>query len=960
MHHTNRRLASAARWIAGALVALFPLAGYALGLGKLTVRSALNEPLNAEIEVASVTEKELKGLQVGLAPRSDFDQAGIERMPFLSQIKFTVSKRADGNYFIQLRTDQQIEEPFLQLLLAVEWPGGRLVREYTALIDPPVQVAGRPAGIEAPQATPSAPPAVPPPSPMPEPLPPEATIPETIIKEEPSATQPAGDQPEVAQAAPTEPAPAEPIAQEPQASQPAQVAVPAAASPETDSRPVVEPLAPPTAPRQSVPSVAAGWAMEGGYSVKWGDTAWRIAEQVRTDNSQTIEQVVLALYRANPNAFFGNNVNNLKAGQILKLPESAEVESVPAIAARTQFRAQYDAWQEYKIKLAGASSAIKVVDSEPKPGVQTPAAKEPAAKKEQEKVAKASTDKLGQQDELLKIVRSTLQGEKTTPDKKPAEGEVRKDAGIKEQQALADRVATLDESLASRQMETKELGEKVAQVRAQLKREARLIQIEQKDLATAQARTKPEAAQQPEATKSAAPAPKPEAKPEPAPKAEAPKVETPNVEKPAEAPAKAQKPAPAVAPKKPVAPPPVEEKDFFTELMDSIFSEDLFLPMVLGAVVLLSGGIAFVYFNRRRKSIAEFQESILQSEGIGGTTGEPAVTTDTSGQVVSTGDTSFLSDFSQGGMGNIHTDEVDPIAEAEVYLAYGRDETAEEILKEAIVKNPAREELKLKLLEIYANRSDVRAFETLAEEMYAAFGGRPSKNWTRVEELGRKLNPDNPMFRGGGAGAAATAIQTKAAAPSFSDTTKMKATIPPTSTAVVDTQTDLPASPAASSEVSDFDFDLRHTAPPSTAAADQGFDIDFGDAVAKPATGAPDVPGNTRGSRPTASGMDSMDMGKPGSNVIDFDFGEKEETAVTAAPDTDIAVAQAPATGEVIAAGESGEAPQWDETATKLDLARAYIDMGDSEGARSILQEVMAEGNEQQKKQAKELADQIG
>src|SRR3990172_5648175 len=118
MHHINRRLPSAARWMAGALVALFPLASYALGLGKLTVRSALNEPLNAEIEIVSVTDKELKGLQVGLAPRGDFDQAGIERLPFLSQIKFTVSKRADGNYFVQLRTDQQIEEPFLQLLLA--------------------------------------------------------------------------------------------------------------------------------------------------------------------------------------------------------------------------------------------------------------------------------------------------------------------------------------------------------------------------------------------------------------------------------------------------------------------------------------------------------------------------------------------------------------------------------------------------------------------------------------------------------------------------------------------------------------------------------------------------------------------------------------------------------------------------------------------------------------------------
>src|SRR5690348_8591233 len=121
MYYMNKRLPSVVRWIITALAVFFPLAAYALGLGKLTIHSALNEPLNAEIEISSVSEKEIKGLQVGLAPRADFDQAGVERMSFLGQIKFNVSKRADGNYFIQLLTDQQIEEPFLHLLLALEW-----------------------------------------------------------------------------------------------------------------------------------------------------------------------------------------------------------------------------------------------------------------------------------------------------------------------------------------------------------------------------------------------------------------------------------------------------------------------------------------------------------------------------------------------------------------------------------------------------------------------------------------------------------------------------------------------------------------------------------------------------------------------------------------------------------------------------------------------------------------------
>jgi pilus assembly protein FimV len=450
--------------------------------------------------------------------------------------------------------------------------------------------------------------------------------------------------------------------------------------------------------------------------------------------------------------------------------------------------------------------------------------------------------------------------------------------------------------------------------------------------------------------------PKPEPKPEvvapkPAPVAEAPKP----VEPPAAAPA--PQPAPVPAPSKPVAekptPPPatapVEEKGFVDDLIASVMEGgDGLLPIVLGVVVVLAGGIAFVYFNRRRKSIAEFEESILQSEGISGSSGA-AVTTDTSGQVVSTGDTSFLSDFSQSGMGNIHTDEVDPIAEAEVYLAYGRDETAEEILKEAVVKNPAREEVKLKLLEIYANRSDVRAFETLAEEMYAGMGGRPSKNWPRVEDMGRKLNPNNPMFKGGAGGAAKAP-----AGGGFADTAKMKATLPPTSTATLgDTQTGL-IPPPASESAGDFDFDMAG----ASASADQGFELNIGGGAPVKATDtAIDFASEMGGGGSAPGSALDMDLGQPESNVVDFDFGEKEAVSAVHAPETEVAMADAVAGAP---AGEAGESPQWDETATKLDLARAYIDMGDSEGARSILDEVMAEGNDQQKKQAKELAAQIG
>src|SRR3990167_7819511 len=190
------------------------------------------------------------------------------------------------------------------------------------------------------------------------------------------------------------------------------------------------------------------------YNVKKGDTLWRVAEQARGDNKNT---------------FFGNNVNNLKAGKILKMPEREEVNAVASPQARREFRAQYDAWQEYKLKLASASGAIKVTEAPEaaapkaaeKPAVK-PAMPEPAKKAEIKAATPAPTaaDK-GKQDELLKIVRSTLQQEKSTPDKKVSEKESAKEATARERQALADRAATLEESLESKRLENKDLTDKV-------------------------------------------------------------------------------------------------------------------------------------------------------------------------------------------------------------------------------------------------------------------------------------------------------------------------------------------------------------------------------------------------------------------------------------------------------------------------------------------------------------------
>jgi pilus assembly protein FimV len=956
----------------GAALAFTPFSAFALALGKIKVKSALNEPLNAEIEFASVTDKELKGFNAALAPRAEFDTAGVERLPFLSQIKFTVSKKLDGRYYLQLSTDQQIEEPFLHFLLQIDWQGGRLVREYSALIDPPTQFAAKPAAVEVP-ATLAAPLAN---AAEAEPLPvtvPAAPKPAEAVAQVEEIKPP---QPEPAKVAKAEPEPVKPVeaakpVPQPLAEpeplfgpgpiQPEPVQITPGSFPQETPSAQVESL-PPMEPSAAVeplrePSdpvlarTAPNWSNVSQIKVNPGDNLWGIAEKVRADKQLGMEQVAMALYRSNKDAFFGNNVNNLKAGKILTIPEREEVDSVPQPSAIKEFRAQYDVWQEYKIKLAGTAATVKVAEApaeKPAPAPKAPAATKPEAKPETKPAIKpeekpAAAPKKGAPDDLLKIVRGDTDKQKTTTDKNIAETESTKEPGKQERQALAERVTTLEESLISKQQEQKELSDKIGQVRNILKKETKLLEIESKPLA--EATSKPQPPKEPQIA--AAPAPQIKAEPLPPKAPEAPKPEA-KPEVKAEAPKAEAAPSAKIekeVPKKRVTPPPApvpEEKGFLASLMDDV--GNVWLPVVMGLIVIAAGAIGIVYMRRRKKSIAEFEESILSSEAM--VASEPALASDTtSGQAAGSGDTSFLSDFSQGGMGTMHTDEVDPIAEAEVYLAYGRDETAEEILKDAIVKNPQREEIKVKLLEIYHQRNDVGAFETLAEEYYAQLGGRASKLWEKVEEMGRKLNPENPMFRGGGAKPEAS----PAAAFAKTLTTSQANLKAPSSTEVM-------AATAAESGSIDFDG----AAP--AAASDSALDLDFdeGAAQTQTPTGIDFDLGEARS--PKADTGLNMDFGQPAGG-IDFDSPKLSvDDEATHVPELDNnTTAQwdlaAPPAAHA-AAGEAGG--QWDETATKLDLAKAYIDMGDAEGAKSILNEVLAEGSDDQKKQARDLVSQIG
>lgn len=1038
---------------AGFLLALLPLLTYGLGLGPIKVKSALNENLDAEIEFTSVNDHELKDLQIGLAPVNAFRVAGIDRHPRLSAIQFKVERRDDGRPYLHLKTRFPYPEPFLHILLQAEWTVGgsvgRLRREYTALIDPPFLTATKSAPIRAPQPAPTKTESEPEltleeiapiaksgepellleeePAPkqalkkepellIEEELEPKKTAtkePELLLEEEPSPKKTAKKEPELLleeEPAPKKTAPTK-MAKSKMVAEPILELEPAADEgmvlSEADSTPgKFELLGPPD---HLLPGGTPAWASAGTYRVKRGDTAYGIARKIREDTSLSMEQVVLALYDSNPKAFFDNNTNNLRAGKILKIPDREVVTKRSRKTAGLKFRAQYDSWQEYKLKLASARQPVSLGEPpastkakpaakaavKPKAQEKKKIARKPAVKPKPPVTAKAKRKGMeippsrnGRKEELLRIVRSNIDKKSQTAGKS-AETE-----SAKGKQQLTEKVATLQG--ASNGTAKPQAGAKAGKPQAATPPKKRLLQVENADMAQP---AKPRVQSKPPIA--AKPAPKPATK------------------KPVQVAKKRTKPT------KRIQPPARKEEsivDMAMGIVDQILGNQIIL-IIVGGLVVVGGAIGLVYARRRKKSLSEFEESILTSGDV--STAE--VSTGSEDVAGDTGDTSFLSDFSQGGMGNIATDEVDPIAEADVYLAYGRDEQAEEILKDAIIKIPSRHELKEKLLEIYAQRSEVGAFETLAEELYAALEGQGGELWDRVAGMGSTLNPANPMFQGGAPASAASP-----AAPAMDMDGGLEMTSPAAEeTLAIDLSEmqDEAMSPEIEMDVGGIDMGLsggeasEETEVVSDDALDGlEFNLDIGGdtADATPAVSEPEIkfgevgdsnalefePGTPSAAEPeeeiafdagelsldvsgeevslsmeeedefaalrentpdnnqsdlsisigTEAGEASLDASDMDTGLDVADLAEDSDLGLSFGDDTAGDVAVAPEVEEV---GVDGTADQWDEAATKLDLAKAYIDMGDSEGARSILEEVAVEGNEDQKRQAADLASQV-
>jgi pilus assembly protein FimV len=720
-----------------------------------------------------------------------------------------------------------------------------------------------------------------------------------------------------------------------------------AATPESRPAPAPATAPQPQAKPDRAPSrpIAPAAPMAGGKEygpIQRGETLGKIAREVMPEGI-TLEQMLVALYRTNADAFVNKNLNLVRTGKILRVPDKEEVAAITKGEAVKVYRTHVADWNSYRQKVADAAG-------KPPADGRTAVSGKITTKVEETRPG-------GEAKDVVRLSKGEAPGAAT-------KGKPR---------SSAERIRALEEEAVAREKALKDANERVTQLEKTIKDMQKLAELKSPGMAAAQQQAekaaaakpdakapakpetkKPEAvavakpepakpeARKPEAVAVAKPEPaKPEAvKPEPAkPEPAKPEAAKPDPAKPGAPPAqiavpeaKKDAPAPQPAPKKSAAPPPAPEPDLMDQILEAA-TDPVYLG--IGGGILALGIVAFVMARRRRRRADDDDTHVPPKLGraAAAAAGAAAVTADTTAA-------------QEPGTA---AEDVDPLAEAEVYIAYGRDGQAEEILKEALAKNPKREDVQLKLLEIYAARKDKSAFGKIAGDLHKQTGGS-GDTWLKAAAMGYALDAANPLYAAGkGAAPAAPA----AAATADVD---LDLGLGDTGTATDITLDAGAADAAAGTDTGILDLGAEEKAAEQAAASAPDFTLEV------PAAGSPTQTDVALEATATAQDTNMLDF------QIELPKGAEEppaKAAPAAAAGTDggldFKLDDLTVGEEKAGAAAGGEKDgHWYDVQTKFDLAKAYQEMGDKDGAKEILQEVIKEGDADQKAQAKNLMDSLG
>ena len=874
-------------WVSATLLlAGASLQAHALALGAATVRSTLGEPLRAEIEVPQISADEASAFQASVASPQAFRSAGVEYSSALAGVRVTLQRRANGQAYLRLVGERPVNEPFLGVVIEANWGSGRVVRDYTMLFDPPGRPATQEVAVTQPQVTPFAPPA--------------------------QVPTPASDG----------------TTQQPMVSAPrVEQRLPAA------DRPRVT-------PRRAAVQGPATRGQDGQITVQRGDTGYGLVSAYASEGV-SLDQMLIAMMRANPHAFVGGNVNRLRAGVVINMPTADQAASVSHQTARRMVVAQSRDFQAYRRGLSrGAQNRV---------------------------AASADRSYRGR-------VQTRVQDSRA-----PA--------------PFSDRLTVSRGSAAASAAETR-----LAQSRQAQEQKARATELSRNINELSQLQSTPGGAPSSAATKRPdsipmVPVPTPVATPKPAaaPASVAPPapvaVVSPVTSQPAQATtsstaanASASAPFPGstvaaasdpqaaasvaagaanATASNPASSPPAVAPMQVNEpsLLDSL-TENPMLPVAgLGLVALLAG-YGFYKARQRKKNTgpdSSFTASRLQPDSFFGASG---------GQRVNTKNTDSPSGTSSMAYSPSQLDaagDVDPVAEADVYLAYGRDMQAEEILKEALRTQPNRIAVHRKLAEIYLKRRDLRALQAIAEQAYP-ITERWGPDWEYIRGLGVELDPANPLYHPGGQPAPMVTSQTPTRHAFGADTEPQadhglgnrdldSFVVKPTRrqhiTAVNATPTaahnvlgdSIPGLVATAGAAASF----REASPETPNFGDTGKMIDFELDLSPP---IPTDPGPIKApAQPRTHGL--AGAAKPLElDAIEFNLD-----------------APAPPAGTTVMSGAhptQSQSTALDPLETKIALALEFRAIGDIEGARALTREVVAESQGALKARADRLLIDLG
>lgn len=881
---------------------LAPASAHPLGIGEIKLHSALNQTLNAEIPLLVEPGDNLSSVKISLAPPDKFDEAGLPWSYFLSKLRFELNGSV-----IKVTSKDVVKEPVLDFLLEVKWPNGNLYRGFTLLVDPPATYS---------QATV-----------------PLASAPVTEAEDDRFTRRNDDD----------------------------------------------------ALPRRRSQAPAEGRLTGNSYGpTRQNDTLWKVAEKARTADA-SLEQVAVAIYEANPNAFYKPNVNALMAGKTLQIPEKDVILRLSKKQAQDIFNQQVAAWKNGAVNAVTGSPAKSageqreldnklqlIAPTEASIGENTEVVPGNSKTGEAGARGKAKTGSISSaaaNDPMLITMQEKLAA---------LEGQL---------QVMQKMLALKDEQLALLQNQAK-TGEVVKPAEEAPK--PTTPAVDPAALATEPAAATPPPVEQPQApvTEENAGQAKPEAP------AEAAKPEQPAVQPPP------AKPAP-----KPVLPAPVPA--VIPESDDSLYYWGV---GGLGAVLLT--GLGLVWWRKRKVEDDINAESIFASSSMIQVPDENELfnvpSLDNAGanyNVGTVGESSFLSEFTPSDFDAFDTNqgEIDPISEADVYLAYGRYQQAEELMRQAIKDQPARDECKLKLFEIFYANENRPAYEAYAKELIDAGKHKDSEFWAKVAEMGAEMCPESALF---------AASEHAHAAPSQVDTQAYSQVAARDNGLPQAGQTKaMPVKPETeedefAAEDNSLDFDLSALDLDKKVDESINHDIDFelslddwlnksevAESLSQPEHSKTEFesiefkldekPEVKPDEKPIldSKAQEQLDLSDVSLEAFDFEsnkalvpdeFVDENEFKLDDGMD-DLSLDQnefdfnfdldMPDDKDGVGADNLGigveDLTDMDELETKLDLARAYMDMGDPEAARDIAAEVLEKGSDEQKKQAKLLLEDI-